>query len=504
MTELTDAGLAGRPDVVAGRPAVGIAPVLPARPPRNSPAVPIATIAIAVWLGDAAAIMAAGSVVALIDAGDRIGHLLPVITVCCTGIARVSGAYDVDSLLFFKRAWPRIANAWLGAVVGIAALVHALAMPAALPIGALALWFAAGLITLSTARIGMVRVVRRLKCAGAFDGRTAIVGTGAQAIELADYIARTDDLAVSLIGFFGDHPPCADATGALTPVDGLPLPYLGDLSALVVAIRAGGIDTVFVALPWSDQLRLQMVVDRLSSTPVEIRLAPEHAGFAYARHRVSSLGGLSIITMLEHPLTGMQQALKAIEDRVLAGVALILLAPLMLATALAIRLTSPGPVLFRQSREGFNCRPFEILKFRTMRVDAAPPAQLVQAMRCDPRVTPVGAVLRRTSIDELPQLFNVLLGHMSLVGPRPHAPATRAGGRLFADVASHYAARHNVKPGLTGWAQVCGWRGETTTEEKLIRRLEHDIYYIEHWSIWFDLYIIARTAVTVLAQRNAY
>lgn len=460
--------------------------------PGSGMTIPFTLIGVIVCLGDVVAILAIG----LYGSDSGVERLLLLAAIGFVSVARVSGAYDVDSLLFFKHGWPRVGNAWTTTVVTLATVVHALGMARALPIWVLLQWFGASLVSLTAMRAAMTLIVRRMKRAGAFDGRTAILGVGPQGIDLVDHVARADDLAVSFLGFFCDQPPSAQEVAQL------PLPYLGDMVELVTAIRDGAVARVFVALPWSDGDRVQRVVDQLSATPVEIRLAPDRAAFTYARRRMTLLGSLSIITLLERPLTDVQQALKAIEDRVIATVLLIVFAPVMVAVAAAIRLTSPGPILFRQSREGFNCRPFEIWKFRTMHVDAA--QAVVQAGRNDPRITPLGAILRRTSLDELPQLFNVLMGHMSLVGPRPHATSTRAGGRLFAEVAERYAARHRVKPGLTGWAQVCGWRGETDTEEKLKRRLEHDIYYVEHWSIWFDLYILARTAATVLVQRNAY
>lgn len=461
-------------------------------------AVPTHLVAIVVWAGEVAAIVACGVLLNALGVRIELERLLPFVLVCFTAGARVTGAYDLPSLLYLKRCWPRIANIWLCTLLAIAALSAALDASEIAPLLGLAAWFLSGLIGIAVSRIVLVIMARQLKQAGAFDDSTAIVGTGPQAIDLAGHISRHQDLAVSLVGFFDDTDPAT--------LDGvqLPLPYLGNIEALVRLIRAGNVVKVFVALPWSDEPRLRAVVEALSATPVEIRLGPDRAGFAYATRRVTSLAGLSIITLLERPLSGTQQALKGLEDRLLATIALVVLAPLMVTVAFAIKLTSPGPLLFRQQREGFNCKTFDILKFRTMYAGDGAPRVLVQAQRGDARVTPVGRFLRRSSIDELPQLWNVLAGHMSLVGPRPHSTLTRAGGRLFCEIAGTYAARHKVKPGLTGWAQVCGWRGETATEEALIRRLEHDIYYVEHWSIWFDLYILARTVATVLFQRNAF
>ncbi|WP_368416892.1 sugar transferase, partial [Falsiroseomonas sp.] len=196
-------------------------------------------------------------------------------------------------------------------------------------------------------------------------------------------------------------------------------------------------------------------------------------------------------------------AVKAGLDYLLAGAALAVAAVPMLLIAIAIRLDSPGPVLFRQRRIGFNDRPFQVFKFRTMFDEAADHDARRQVLAGDPRVTRIGRLLRRTSLDELPQLFNVLRGEMSVVGPRPHAPGTRAGTRRFDEVVANYAARHRVKPGLTGLAQVRGLRGPTPDEELLLRRVESDLEYIARWSPWLDLQIILRTPLVVLRARNA-
>lgn len=208
---------------------------------------------------------------------------------------------------------------------------------------------------------------------------------------------------------------------------------------------------------------------------------------------------------LAMPLPALgSRVLKRIEDIVIALLVLAVLGGPMLAVALAIRLTSKGPALFNQERTGLHGKPFRMLKFRTMRHDPREQAMRRQATRNDPRVTWLGALLRRSSFDELPQLLNVLAGTMSVVGPRPHAPGTCAAGRPFETITRHYASRHRVKPGMTGLAQVRGWRGETDTEEKLLRRVDSDLEYIATWSIRGDLRIIGRTVVAVLCMRNAW
>jgi Undecaprenyl-phosphate glucose phosphotransferase len=332
---------------------------------------------------------------------------------------------------------------------------------------------------------------------GLFDVRTAIFGGGAQASELLKHLTDDVKLTLKLIGRYDDR-----VDGERNDFD-LP-PSRGGLSDLLREIRIGNVDQVIVALPWAFEKRVQMIVQQLSLTPVRIRLAPDLVGYAYRAKPFALLGDIPVITVFDRPISGLDQSAKWIEDQVLAWLLLFLLAPVFLVVALAIRLESPGPVFFRQVREGFNDRQFRIWKFRSMHHSASELTDVVQAQEGDSRVTRVGAFLRRSSLDELPQLFNVITGEMSIVGPRPHAPSTRAGHRLFREAVSNYASRHRVKPGITGWAQVCGWRGPTDTEDKLVSRLEHDLYYIENWSVWFDIWILVRTCIAAASRKNAF
>lgn len=320
----------------------------------------------------------------------------------------------------------------------------------------------------------------------------------AQGERFAQYVLGNPRLTITMVGFFDDRV----GDRVLSAPAGLPV--LGNLTTLVGMIREGLIDQVVVALPWSAEARLQQVVSRLALTPVRIRLAPDMASFVFAKRPMVLLGDLPVMTLFERPISGMDALLKRAEDLLLSSLIVLVLSPVLALVALAVKLDSPGPILFRQPREGFNNKPFEVLKFRSMFSDQGQVERIEQASRHDPRVTRVGRLIRRTSIDELPQLLNVLRGDMSLVGPRPHAPSTRAGDRLFSEVVASYAARHKVKPGITGWAQVCGWRGETDTSDKLVKRLEHDLHYIENWSFGFDLYILFRTVGAVVLNREVF
>jgi Undecaprenyl-phosphate glucose phosphotransferase len=277
-----------------------------------------------------------------------------------------------------------------------------------------------------------------------------------------------------------------------------------DLARMMALIRQDAVDEVIIALPWSQAARVQALTLLLATTPVRIRLAPDLAGFRFADRRVTRRAGVPMLTLFDRPISGWSHVFKLIEDRAIALAALAFVAPLMLSIAVAIKLDSRGPVLFKQRRFGFNDRPIEVWKFRTMRSECTDANAVLQTTRRDPRVTRVGRFLRKSSLDELPQLFNVLKGEMSIVGPRPHAMATKADGKLFQDVVDRYAARHRVNPGITGWAQVNGWRGETGTVDKIQKRVELDLYYIDNWSVWFDLYIVLRTFIAVFRTRDAY
>lgn len=414
------------------------------------------------------------------------------------GLAEITGAFDVDIRFSVRQSWSRVLTAWLATGMFMLTLSFLLKVSQNYSRGWAIAWFFVGGIALCAMRTIGVVWMARLKRRGMFNHRVAIFGAGVQGDRLARYITGDQRLTITIVGFFDDR-----ADDRLPPRQ-TDIPRKGNLADLVRLIRQGDLDQVIVALPWSAESRLQEVVAELAVTPVRIRLAPDLASFAFAHGPVALLGDLPVLTLFERPISGSEQLLKRYEDIALAVLLLLLLGPVMLICAIAIKLDDGGPIFFRQTREGFNKHIFRIWKFRTMRAETCEGNAIRQATRADDRVTRVGRFLRRTSLDELPQLFNVLGGEMSMVGPRPHAPSTRAGDRLFSDIVKTYAARHNVKPGITGWAQVSGWRGETDTEEKLLKRLEHDLYYIENWSLLFDLYILLRTGATVLFSRAAY
>lgn len=275
-------------------------------------------------------------------------------------------------------------------------------------------------------------------------------------------------------------------------------PRLASLCEARAILARGEADLLLIALPERAARRIAAIERMMAGVAADIWLAPEAPRFYAADARVSALAGLPFLHLRDRPLAGIAAFVKRAED-LLLGLPLLLAAlPLMGAIAIAVRLSSPGPALFVQPRLGLNRRVIRVRKFRTMRVEVADSAGRCQTVAGDARVTPLGRALRRLSLDELPQLINVVEGTMSLVGPRPHALGTEAAGQPFGEAAVGYAARHRVKPGMTGWAQVQGWRGETDTVEKLRRRVEHDLHYIAHWSLGLDLRILLLTIRAVL------
>ena len=406
------------------------------------------------------------------------------------------GAYDGD-FLFSK--WLRLNRILLGwGITGFVLLFAAFALKISGFYSRVWVitWFVATAGILSFGRIILSRWILSLAREGRFAQRTAVIGAGEQGERLAAHLSQVGDARIRIVGFFDDR-----KTRISLKTGGYEL--LGDTDHLMELIRRNMIDQVFIAIPWHAENRLRELIARLAMTPVSIHLAPDLIGFEFPDRPVSRVTQLPMFHIFDRPISGWANVSKTIEDWVFAALILLFAAPLMLLIALAIKIDSRGPVFFKQKRHGFNYNLFEVWKFRTMYATSADPDCEVQTTKDDPRVTRVGRFLRMSSLDELPQLFNVLRGDMSLVGPRPHAAATKAEGRLFAEVVDEYAARHRVKPGITGWAQVKGWRGETDSIEKIRKRVEADLYYIDNWSIWLDMVIIVMTVYILFKKENA-
>ncbi len=290
-----------------------------------------------------------------------------------------------------------------------------------------------------------------------------------------------------------------DTSGHAPPAPGIEsLRHLHELPQAIVRHQA---HEVWLTLPLAESDRLQQLQYLLRNSLVDIRWVPDTTAMSILSHRTVEFLGMPVVELNRPVSVGLHGILKDVFDRVFALGALLALSPLLLTIALLIKLSSPGPVLFRQPRLGLNGRTFHVYKFRSMKLHHERGNQVTQARRDDPRITPIGRFLRRTSLDELPQFLNVLRGEMSVVGPRPHA---LSHNDLYKDKLVMYMQRHRVKPGITGWAQIHGFRGETDTEEKMARRVACDLHYIQHWSFWMDLKIIIWTAFRGWTDKNAY
>jgi len=339
--------------------------------------------------------------------------------------------------------------------------------------------------------------LRRWGISGKIARNVAIFGGTGPAKRLIEFVEKSQDPWVRILGVFDDRQSPGRS-------DGCQYPMLGNVEKLISFGRQRRIDDIVIALPWGAEERTLGIVERLRVLPVSVHLCPDAIGFNFVQNGYAYLCGVPVLKVFQKPVSGWDYVAKAIEDKVLAALFLVLTLPVTVLIAVCIKLDSPGPVLFRQKRYGFNDQLIDVYKFRSLRVEQQDEDAACLVTRNDTRVTRVGSFLRRTSLDELPQLLNVLKGEMSIVGPRPHALNASAQGRLYHEVVEKYSTRHKVKPGITGWAQVSGWRGETDTEEKIRKRVEHDIFYIENWSLGLDISIVLRTMWVALKGDRAY
>lgn len=350
-----------------------------------------------------------------------------------------------------------------------------------------------GIFSIFTLRLCVSYFVKKLSNAGRFVRAVVIVGDAEQGQAMLRFIENSGPEFLSVQGIFSARKkPDIDEDPSF--------PVIGGIDDLTVFVRANSVDDVIVALPWSAEKRVSSVIKHVRELPVNIYLASDLAGFSVTfRPPPSHYSNLPMMEVVDKPISDWDILTKSIEDFVIAIIALVLLSPLMVLIAIAIKIESPGPILFHQKRMGFNNREFSIFKFRSMQNIADEQTKTVQATRNDMRVTRVGKFIRRTSLDELPQFFNVLNHTMSVVGPRPHA---LDHNEIYSAEIDGYFARHRVKPGITGWAQVNGLRGETKELEKMKARVEHDVYYADNWSLLLDLKILFMTVYTVLFTKG--
>lgn len=358
----------------------------------------------------------------------------------------------------------------------------------------LVLWLVTGWLLTVLLRVVARALLRALRRRGYSKRRVVIAVASDLGMQVAQRLRERPDAGFEVVGFFDDRDPERVRNGG-------GLPVLGNIDEMAHYVAEHHVDAVWIALPFRAEDRVRDILRAMRHSTADVCLVPDVFQFFMLNQALGQVAGVPLLALNSTPLQGANRLVKAIEDRVLAALILLLVSPVMLAVAIAIRLDSPGSILFRQRRHGLHDEPIEMLKFRTMRPHVQAPGTYTLATRGDKRVTSVGAYLRRTSLDELPQFINVLRGEMSIVGPRPYPIEINDE---YKDVVDRYMLRHKVKPGITGWAQVNGLRGALDTPQKMERRVMHDLHYIEHWSLWFDLKIIFLTIFRGFVHENAY
>ena len=356
------------------------------------------------------------------------------------------------------------------------------------------MWTIMGTISLLSLRYVVYRILMYARMRGWNHKRIVIVGIGELAQGVANKIRESSWIGLDIVNFVGNQ-----SDNSLQNISGIEVKY--GLEELEDLVTNRFVDEVWLALPLQEEQQIKEVLYRLRHSTITIRFVPGIFEYRLLNHSVNEIAGLPVIDLNATPIVGINRVIKALEDRILGFVILVLVSPLILGITIAIKLTSKGPVFFKQMRHGWDGKPIKVYKFRTMVEHVAEDGRVVQASRKDSRVTKFGAFLRRTSLDELPQFWNVLQGRMSIVGPRPHA---LQHNEEYKDQIDLYMLRHKVKPGITGWAQIHGWRGETDTLDKMKKRVEYDLYYIENWSLWLDIKIIFLTLFSGFIHKNAY
>jgi putative colanic acid biosynthesis UDP-glucose lipid carrier transferase len=347
-------------------------------------------------------------------------------------------------------------------------------------------WFLYTLFGLAFCRLCVRFFLKTLRGQGMNTRTVVVAGAGELGARLVQNINNNQSLGLLFKGYYDDDTNQLDS--------------LGNLDQLVIDCKDGGVDKVYLALPMRAEKRIKWLTKELADTTVSVYLVPDIFMFNILHSRVDIISGIPTMSIYDSPLQGTNAVIKRIEDLILSILILIVISPALLLIAIAVRLTSKGPILFKQLRYGIDGKPIQVWKFRSMKV-MEDGSNVRQAKKNDSRFTPIGSFIRRTSLDELPQFLNVLQGHMSIVGPRPHAIAHNEEYRKLIE---GYMLRHKVKPGITGWAQINGWRGETDTLNKMEKRIEFDLEYIRNWSLWFDLKIIIKTLKTGFINHNAY
>jgi putative colanic acid biosynthesis UDP-glucose lipid carrier transferase len=414
---------------------------------------------------------------------------LGVLMLCTLAIFPAFGLYRSQRGMSFAYELRALLLAWLALAIIAVTMLFLTKTGAMFSRGVAILWVAFGFVAHASTRAVLRAALRSLRRHGYNLRHVVIVGAGPHGRKVAAALRDASWSGFAVRAFYDDDPALADRV-----IDGVPV--RGGISDLVRHIAIDPPDQVFVALALRDEARISTLLEFLRQSPIVVRLVPDLHDFMLLRHSVAEVAGMPVVNLTDSPHGGMASTLKAIEDYTIATVLLVVTLPLWLAIAAGIKLTSAGPVLHRQQRVTWSGVRFTMLKFRTMSVDAETTTGPVWARRGDARTTSFGRILRRLSLDELPQLVNVLRGEMSLVGPRPERPELV---ERFREAIPGYMQKHLVKAGITGWAQVNDLRGDTDLKQ----RINYDLHYIEHWTLWFDFRILVMTLWHILTSRNA-
>ncbi|MDE3270655.1 undecaprenyl-phosphate glucose phosphotransferase [Pseudoalteromonas sp. G4] len=357
----------------------------------------------------------------------------------------------------------------------------------------LILWFAFSFVGLFLSRFCVRAYKKNRRRLGLSTKKVAIIGATEAGANLFKQIIKHDELGYDFVGFYEDRKP-------ERLFEDLHFHVEGEIDSAVTKAKEGEIDVLFIALPFKAEKRIADILVKLGNSTVDVHFIPDFLLSNLIHARIEHVGDLDTLSVFESPYLGVREFIKRTEDIIVGLLILMLISPLLLLVALGVKLTSKGPVLFKQDRYGLGGEKIRVWKFRSMTVMENSDV-VTQATKGDARITKFGAFLRRTSLDELPQFFNVITGQMSIVGPRPHAVSHNEEYRQKVEF---YMLRHKVKPGITGWAQINGWRGETDTLEKMEKRVEYDLFYIKHWTLWFDIKIIFLTFFKGFVGKNAY
>jgi Undecaprenyl-phosphate glucose phosphotransferase len=433
--------------------------------------------------------------------GFEAGYLviIPAIAASTVMMFQLLGTYRISALRSYSKECLRISCGWALVFLLSLATVFFLKLDGVFSRIWLSGWFLLGLVTLIAERAVLSLYINHLTKAGRLERRTVIVGGGPAADLLLEQLAKQEQSDLRICGIFDDR------TDARSPDMVAGFPKLGTVDDLLEFARRVRLDLVIFTLPITAEGRLLQMLRKLWVLPVDIRLSAHMNKLRFQSRAYSYIGTVPLLDVFDKPIADWDIVMKYLFDKIVGMLCLVLVAPVMLLVAIAVRANSRGPILFKQKRYGFNNELVEVYKFRSMYFDQLDYDAVKLVTRDDPRVTPVGRFIRKTSLDELPQLFNVVFkGDLSLVGPRPHAIHARAAQHQYDEVVDGYFARHRVKPGITGWAQIHGWRGSTDTPEKIQKRVECDLYYIENWSIMLDTYILLVTPFALFKLENAY